>query len=122
MYFTKATVLALVAATSAALSSPILETRQNGVTCQTSSGSPTTDDVTDVINQLRGQGGNCPQTNGEASGKPSHFISLSPHHRENQEMLKKVSWYRLYYASQPQQRCHLRLWRSRRRYFRHIML
>ena len=77
MYFTKATVLALIAAIPLALSSPILESRQNGVTCQTSSGSPLTDDVTDVINQLRGQGGSCPQTNGEASGKSSHFISLN---------------------------------------------
>ena len=70
MYFTKATVLALFTAIPLGLSSPILETRQNGVTCQTSSGSPLTTDVTDVINQLRGQGGNCPQTNGEASGNP----------------------------------------------------
>lgn len=76
MYFTKTTVLALVAAIPLALSSPILETRQNGVTCQTSSGSPLTPDVTDVINQLRGQGGNCPQTNGEASGKPSPTYPL----------------------------------------------
>ena len=83
MYSTKATVLALIAAVPLALSSPILETRQNGVTCQTSSGSPLTTDVTDVINQLRGQGGNCPQTNGEASGKPFH---LHPHlHREKKQ-------------------------------------
>ena len=79
MYFTKATALALFAALPLALTSPILETRQNGVTCQTSSGSPITADVTDVINQLRGQGGNCPQTNGEASGKTSfHPRSISP--------------------------------------------
>ena len=71
MYLTKATVLALVAAIPHALSLPILETPQNAVTCQTSSGSSITADVTDVINQLRGQDGNCHQTNGEASGKPN---------------------------------------------------
>lgn len=75
MYFTKATVLAFIAAIPLTLSSPILETRQNGVTCQTSSGSPITADVTDVINQLRGQGGSCPQTNGEASGKPFYPLN-----------------------------------------------
>ena len=77
MYFTKATVIALFTAIPLGLSSPILETRQNGVTCQTSSGSPLTTDVTDVINQLRGQGGNCPQTNGEASGKASLLSPLN---------------------------------------------
>ncbi|MCJ1462816.1 hypothetical protein MMC07_001419 [Pseudocyphellaria aurata] len=46
---------------------PALHHRQNGVTCQTSSASPLTGDVTDVINQVRGQGGSCPNTNGAAS-------------------------------------------------------
>ena len=92
MYFTKTTVLALLTAISLALSSPILETRQNGVTCQTSSGSPITTDVTDVINQLRGQGGNCPQTNGEASGKVLfHSLPLnsSPLHSTEKTKTKK---------------------------------
>lgn len=58
MYFTKATVLTLFTAIPLTLPSPILENRQKGVTCQTSSGSPITIDVTGVINQLRGKGGN----------------------------------------------------------------
>lgn len=73
MYFTKAIALALVAAFPVVLGSPILEIRQNGATCQTSGGSPFTADVTSVINQIRGQGGSCPQTNGEASGEPFSF-------------------------------------------------
>lgn len=53
---------------------PVLLERQNGVICQTSSGSPTTGDVTDVINQVRGKGENgeiCSQDNGAGSGKTS---------------------------------------------------
>ena len=69
MYFSKTTILVLVAALPTVFGSPILEDRQNGVTCQTSSGSPKTRDVTAVINQLKGQGGKCPQTNGKGSGK-----------------------------------------------------
>ncbi|KAK7744745.1 hypothetical protein SLS62_010047 [Diatrype stigma] len=46
---------------------PLLNDRQNGVTCQTSDGSPETGDVTSVINELKGRGGACPNTNGEAS-------------------------------------------------------
>lgn len=69
MYFFKATALAVLAASQVVLGSPILETRQNGVTCQTSSGSPLTGDVTAVINELRGRGGSCAQKNDKASGK-----------------------------------------------------
>ena len=76
MYLFKATSLALLAASPVVFGSPLLEIRQNGVTCQTSSGSPLTDDVTNVINELNGRGGNCNQTNGEASGKS--WISLNP--------------------------------------------
>ena len=76
MLFSVATTLTLAAAFPLTLGSPLLETRQNGVTCQTSDGSPKTGDVTDVINQLRGRGGNCPQKNGEASG--TRFFQ-SPH-------------------------------------------
>ena len=68
MYFSKSIATAVVAALPVILGSPILDTRQNGVTCQTSSGSPKTGDVTDVINQLKGQGGDCSNTNGEGSG------------------------------------------------------
>lgn len=68
MHFSKATAIAIVAALPLALSSPVLSTRQNGVTCQTSSASPGTDDVTAVINDLKDRGGNCPNTNGHASG------------------------------------------------------
>ena len=75
MYFFAATTLTLAATLPLVFGSPILDARQNGVTCQTSDGSPVTGDVTDVINQLRGLGGHCPQTNGEASGKrPFHLF------------------------------------------------
>ncbi|KAL9070133.1 MAG: hypothetical protein Q9161_005085 [Pseudevernia consocians] len=67
MFFSKATALAVIAALPIVLATPILDTRQNGVTCQTSSGSPLTDDVTAVINELNGRGGSCPQTNDKAS-------------------------------------------------------
>lgn len=68
MYFSKATALALVSLTFAS-ASPLLEMRQNGVTCQTSEASPKNEDVTFVINELKGRGGSCAQTNGAASGK-----------------------------------------------------
>ena len=74
MYFTKAAALALVAALPVTFGSPTLEPRQNGVTCQTSRGSPLTDDVTSVINRVRGRGGRCRQTNGQASGEPFSFL------------------------------------------------
>ncbi|KAI4273974.1 MAG: hypothetical protein L6R38_006209 [Xanthoria sp. 2 TBL-2021] len=62
-------ILALTFAAAALTSAlpPTLHPRQNGVTCQTSDGSPTTEDVTAVINELGGQGGKCPQTNDVAS-------------------------------------------------------
>jgi len=68
MQFIAPTLLAIMAVVSAA---PVLETRQNGVTCQTSNGSPFTDAVTDVINQLKGYGADaiCENTNDEASRK-----------------------------------------------------
>ncbi len=70
MYFSKAvTVVALASSFTIAAASPLLEFRQNGVTCQTSDGSPENEDVTFVINELKGRGGSCPQTNGDASGK-----------------------------------------------------
>ncbi|KAF2138038.1 uncharacterized protein K452DRAFT_361517 [Aplosporella prunicola CBS 121167] len=34
-----------------------------GITCETTDGSPSTEAVTEVINQVRGQGGDCEQTN-----------------------------------------------------------
>ncbi|KAK0515357.1 hypothetical protein JMJ35_002736 [Cladonia borealis] len=69
MYFSKITTFAIVAALPAVFGSPILEARQDGTTCQTSSASPLTGDVTAVINQLKGLGAGilCAQTNGHAS-------------------------------------------------------
>ena len=78
MHFSKAIPLALIAVLPLALGSPTLNTRQNGVTCQTSNGSPLTNDVTDVINQLNGQGGSCPQTNGDASGEKPRLLLAVP--------------------------------------------
>lgn len=74
MYLSRPTITALVAALPAAIGFPTLSPRQNGVTCQTSDASPVTGDITDVINQLRGGGGSCPQTNGEASGRSSGLL------------------------------------------------
>lgn len=82
MYLSKAIALGIIATLPLALGFPFLkrfpflETRQNGVTCQTSSGSPLTDDVTAAINQLSGKPGNCPQTNGHASGETKITPSL----------------------------------------------
>lgn len=86
MYFFKSTALAVLAASPVVLGSPILETRQNGVTCQTSSGSPLTGDVTAVLNQLNGQGGSCAQTNGRGSGK-SWISSILPKTKRNANFL-----------------------------------
>ncbi|KAM0803717.1 hypothetical protein BDR22DRAFT_839699 [Usnea florida] len=66
MYTKAITTFTFVLATALATASPLIP-RQDGVTCQTSDASPKTADVTDVINQLTGQGGLCPQTNGKAS-------------------------------------------------------
>ncbi|KAI0183160.1 hypothetical protein EV127DRAFT_414427 [Xylaria flabelliformis] len=67
MYFTKATTVVLLSALSLATAMPALDSRQNGVTCQTSDGSPKTGKVTNAINELKGRGGDCPNTNGSAS-------------------------------------------------------
>lgn len=69
MHSIKAISLIFVASVSVSFASPTLLTRQNGVTCQTSTASPVTGDVTLVINEIRGRGGSCPQTNGKGSGK-----------------------------------------------------
>lgn len=81
MRFSSAIATAVSAALPVVHRSPILDTRQNGVTCQNSRGSPKTEDVAAVINQLKGQGGSCPNTNGKASGnysKPLPLPSLPP--------------------------------------------
>ena len=77
MHFSKATAIAITTLLSKTLASPILDARQNGVTCQTSIGSPFTGDVTAVINQLKGQGGDCTNTNDQASGKSSNPLIIS---------------------------------------------
>ena len=59
--------LALALFTFSPLTSAALLPRQNGISCQTSDGSPTTDDVTAVINQLKGKGGDCTNGNGKGS-------------------------------------------------------
>ncbi|KAL8870674.1 MAG: hypothetical protein Q9198_007577, partial [Flavoplaca austrocitrina] len=67
-------ILAFAAATTLATAlppdgAPALNSRQTGVTCQTSKDSPSTGDITDVINEMKGWGDDikCPQTNGKAS-------------------------------------------------------
>lgn len=76
MYFTKATAVVLLSALSLTTAMPALDSRQNGVTCQTSDGSPDNDKVTNAINELKGKGGNCPNTNGAASGIDILFLFL----------------------------------------------
>jgi hypothetical protein len=74
MQFTTSTLLAALAvAVSAA---PSLYIRQNGVSCQTTDGSPYTVDVTNVINEIRGRGDDaiCVNQNGEASGMSSAYL------------------------------------------------
>jgi hypothetical protein len=70
--FTPTLIAILAASLPAIFAAPVLEARQNGVSCQTSSGSPYTGDVTDVINELNGKGADalCRQTNDVASSKP----------------------------------------------------
>ena len=108
MFFSKATKVALITAFPLVLGKPILETRQNGVTCQTSSGSPDTGDVTDVINQLNGYpaGSNCSQSNGHASGKS--YDILNSNYREADILTSS----RLYHAPIAQECCNYNLWRS----------
>lgn len=69
MFMPKATLVALVSSLALISASPLLGTRQNGVTCQTSDGSPETGDITYVINELNGRGGNCYQSNDVASSE-----------------------------------------------------
>lgn len=69
MFISKPIVVVLLSGLNLSLASAILHDRQNGVTCQTSDASPTTADVTSVINQVRGKGGDCKNTNGAGSGK-----------------------------------------------------
>jgi hypothetical protein len=71
-FTTSALFAALAAAVSAA---PALHVRQNGVTCQTTDGSPYTSDVTSVINEIRGRGDDaiCDNQNDVASGTSSTY-------------------------------------------------
>lgn len=72
MYFSKTSILAVAALfLPAAIGTPIsLKPRQNGVTCQTSGGSPLTRDVTNAINELKGRGDvKCRQTHTPPAGK-----------------------------------------------------
>ena len=69
MYLNHITILALASLLPALTAqSPVLA-RQQGTYCQTSTGSPKTEDITNVINELKGYPADqlCPQTNGEAS-------------------------------------------------------
>ncbi|KAL9064278.1 MAG: hypothetical protein Q9161_008978 [Pseudevernia consocians] len=66
MHLSKAIAVGIAIILPITLTSSILEGRQNDVTCQTSSGSPLTGDVTAAINQLNEQGGDCSNENSEA--------------------------------------------------------
>lgn len=70
MYFNQATVLALAALLPAlSIQSAVLLPRQRGAYCQTSNGSPLTEDITKVINELKDRPADelCRQTNDEGS-------------------------------------------------------
>ena len=77
MHLSKAIAVGIAIILPITLASPILEGRQNGVTCQTSSGSPLTGDVTAIINQLNEQGGDCNNENSEVSNKSSIILIVS---------------------------------------------
>ena len=66
MLFSSAIATAILAALPVTMGSPVLDTRQTGVTCQTSDASPETGDIIAVINQLKGRDGDCSNTNDEA--------------------------------------------------------
>lgn len=56
------------------LASTILHNRQNGETFRTSNAYPSTEDVTSIISQVRGEGGDCKNTNGTGYGIFWHTI------------------------------------------------
>lgn len=69
MYTKQAAIFALAALAPLIGARAGVSRRQDGVTCQTSTGSPTLLDITNVINELKGRGPDavCSQTNGKAS-------------------------------------------------------
>ena len=69
MYASTVPVIALFASTALVSAVPALHIRQSGVTCQTSSASPHLADITLAINQIKGRGGLCRQSNPYASGE-----------------------------------------------------
>ena len=77
MHLSKAIAVDIAIILPITLISPILEGRQNGVTCQTSSGSPLTGDVTAIINQLNEQGGDCNNENSKILDKSSVILVVS---------------------------------------------
>lgn len=77
MHHVKAITIAAACFASSAIAAPRLEARQNGQTCQTSDASPYTEDVTAAINEVRGGGGSCPNTNPNASSESFGRKSLS---------------------------------------------
>jgi hypothetical protein len=74
MQFTTSALLAALAVTVSA--APSLLVRQNGVTFQTTDGSPKTVDVTNGINEIDGRGADaiCDNPNGSASGMSSTYL------------------------------------------------
>jgi len=102
MYFSKISAVALMS-TAAVWASPVLDTRQNGLSCQTSSDSPDTTDVTSVINQVRGQGGICRQGNSQASSEIWDVLISTRY---------KLTFPRVHCLSLPQLCCHRGLWRG----------
>ena len=85
MQFSKVNLAALMAIPPVVLGSPLLDGRQDldRVTCQTSSGSPTSHDVTLAINQLKGEPSNflcINDNNSDSRRSPTHrnlFLSLN---------------------------------------------
>jgi hypothetical protein len=69
MYMNRATILALASLLPALTMQSALLPRQRGCYCETSTGSPKTEDITNVINELHGYDADaiCAQTNDAAS-------------------------------------------------------
>ena len=69
MHLNRATLLALASSLAGLTTQSAVIPRQNGVYCQTSTASPLTGDITEVINQMKAYDPSelCRQTNGKAS-------------------------------------------------------
>jgi hypothetical protein len=112
MYFSKTTVVAFIGTLALASATPLVTERQNGVSCQTSSGSPKNKDVTDVINEVKGKGGKCGNSNSEASGEYYPTLATSLPTDEQFFKTRTNTPSRLHNTCDTKLGCHRDLWQS----------